>query len=166
MQTPTADSSWAQWGERLQRIEDERAIERLKQDYADACDRNYDLDRLSAVFTPNALWSSNGYGDFTGHAQIRTFFAGMATQVVEAMHYISSPRIDIDAGGQRARAQFYLLCLCRSRHPKDAQRIDPVVIVGRYDDRLVKVDGRWLFESMRVEVRSTRRLREPAPRST
>ena len=74
------------WGERLQRIEDERAIERLKQDYADACDRHYDLDRLCAVFTPNASWRSKGYGDFTGHAQIRSFFAGMATQVVEAMH--------------------------------------------------------------------------------
>ena len=39
-----------------------------------------------------------------------------------------------------------------------------MVIVGRYEDHLVKVDGRWLFEHMQVEVRSTRRLREPAPR--
>ena len=37
-----------------------------------------------------------------------------------------------------------------------------MVIVGRYDDHLVKVDGRWLFERLHVQVRYTRRLRDGA----
>ena len=164
--SPVASASdLAQWQARMDRMDDERAIERLKQDYADCCDRGYDLNRMCTLFTPQARWSANGYGDFSGHAQIRTFFAAMASQVLEAMHYITSPRIDIDPSGERARAQFYLLCLCRSRHPKDPQRIDPVVIVGRYDDDLVKLDGRWFFERLHVEVRYTRRLSDGVARA-
>ena len=144
--------------QRVARIEDVSAITSLKYRYAAFCDAGYDLDGLCSVFVPEGRWAANGYGDFKGHAEIRAYFAKLATTVVEVLHYVTSPRIDLAQDGQSATGRFYLLCLCKSRR-KDVPAIaDPVVIAGTYEDQFVKIDGRWLFRELVVDVRYSKRI--------
>ena len=144
--------------QRVGRIEDVHAITTLKYQYAAFCDAGYDLDGLCSLFIPDGRWAANGYGDFCGHAQIRDYFAKLSTTVVEVLHYVTSPRIDVAQDGQSARGKFYLSCLCRSRRRNDPSIADPVVILGSYADSFVKVGGRWLFQELVVDVRFSARI--------
>lgn len=159
MSPSSAELTFQALESRIARLEDERAIERLKQDYAACCDAGYDLDGLCALFAPDARWIANGYGDFIGHDQIRAYFEQLAPTVAQVLHYVTSPRIDVAPDGCTARGRFYLLCLCRSSRPDAPSLIDPVVILGTYDDRFIKIDGRWLFQELRVDVLYTKRLK-------
>ena len=144
--------------QRVGRIEDVSAITSLKYRYAAFCDAGYDLDGLCSVFVPDGRWAANGYGDFKGHAEIRAYFAGLATTVVDVLHYVTSPRIDLAEDGQSARGQFYLLCLCKSLRQDVTDVADPVVIAGTYEDQFVKIDGRWFFKELVVDVRYSKRI--------
>jgi hypothetical protein len=144
--------------QRVGRIEDVSAITSLKYRYAAFCDAGYDLDGLCSIFTPDGRWAANGYGDYRGHAEIRAYFAGLAPTVVDVLHYVTSPRIDLAQDGQSATGQFYLLCLCRSRRKDDPTIADPVVIAGTYQDQFVKIDGRWFFKELVVDVRYSKRI--------
>ncbi|MES2481097.1 MAG: nuclear transport factor 2 family protein [Pseudomonadota bacterium] len=144
--------------QRVGRIEDVSAITSLKYRYAAFCDAGYDLDGLCSIFVPDGRWAANGYGDFTGHAQIRAYFAELAKTVADVLHYVTSPRIDLAQDGQSATGRFYLLCLCRSLRRDDPSIADPVVIAGTYEDQFVKIDGRWFFKELVVNVRYSKRI--------
>ena len=79
--------------------------------------------------------------------------------VVDVLHYVTSPSIDVAEDGQSARGRFYLLCLCKQRRRDVPSIADPVVIVGTYDDQFVKVNGRWFFRELVVDVRFSKRIR-------
>ena len=144
--------------DRVRRLEDVAAITTLKYQYAAFCDAGYDLDGLCSIFVSDGRWAANGYGDFNGHAEIRSYFAQLSTTVVEVLHYITSPRIEVAEGGQSATGRFYLLCLCKSRRRNAPTIADPIVIAGTYDDHFVKIDGRWLFRELVVNVRYSKRI--------
>ena len=146
--------------QRVGRIEDVQAIKTLKYQYAAFCDAGYDLDGLCSVFVPEGRWAANGYGDFRGHAAIRAYFEQLSTTVTDVLHYVTSPRIEVAQDGYSAKGRFYLLCLCKSRRRDDPSVADPVVILGTYQDQFVKVDGRWFFQELVVDVRYSKRLRE------
>lgn len=144
--------------QRVGRIEDVSAITSLKYQYAAFCDAGYDLDGLCSVFVPDGRWAANGYGDFKGHAQIRAYFAGLSTTVADVLHYVTSPRIELAEDSQSATGQFYLLCLCKSLRQDNPSIADPVVIAGTYEDQFVKIDGRWFFKELVVNVRYSKRI--------
>lgn len=144
--------------DRVRRLEDVAAITALKYQYAAYCDAGYDLDGLCSVFVPDGRWAANGYGDFIGHAEIRAYFAQLSTTVVEVLHYVTSPRIELAEDGQSATGRFYLLCLCKSKRRHAPAIADPVVISGTYEDQFVKIDGRWLFRELVVNVRYSKRI--------
>jgi len=137
---------------RLARLEDQRAIERLKYAYTAALDGGYDLDRICSLFTDDGRWVATGFGDHCGHAAIRGFFAGLKEEIAYAHHYASGPSIEIAANGEEASGEWALLCVSGRRHRDDPSVHLPVVELGRYHDRLVKREGRWLFAELRVEV--------------
>ncbi len=149
--------------ERLSRLEDVLAIETLKYKYAAFCDSGYDLDGLCSVFIPEGRWAADGYGDYTGHAEIRQFFAGLSATVTDVLHYVTSPRIKISDDGQSATGEFYLLCLCKSRRKDNPSVADPVIILGTYEDQFVKTEGGWLFKELTVKVRFSSRIPDRAP---
>lgn len=152
---------------RLAQLEDTRAIERLKHAYTAALDGGYDLDRICSLFTADGRWVATGFGDFQGHAEIREFFGALAKEVAYAHHYASGPCIEISPSGREAAAEWALLCVAGRRHRDDPSVQLPVVELGRYYDRLVKREGRWLFAELRVEVSLSRRvsdlLEQPSP---
>jgi hypothetical protein len=140
--------------QRLELLEDVRAIEDLKHRYTAALDFGYDLDALAACFVPRGRWVANGFGDCRGHDEIRAFFARLAKATPQTLHYATSPRIEVAPDGLSAVARFYLLNLSTVRR-RDSDELDAVVVLGTYDDRCVKIEGRWLFEELRVDVRSS-----------
>ena len=145
--------------QRVGRLEDVHAIKTLKYQYAAFCDAGYDLDGLCSVFVPDGRWAASGHGDFRGHAEIREYFTRLSTMVVDVLHYVTSPSIDVAEDRQSATGRFYLLCLCKQRRRDVPSIADPVVIIGTYEDQFVKVNGRWFFRELVVDVRFSKRIR-------
>ena len=52
--------------ERLQRLEDIEAIQRLQIRYAELCDDGFDPDAIVDLFTPDGVWDCGDYGRFVG----------------------------------------------------------------------------------------------------
>ncbi len=151
--------------QRLAHLEEVRSIEHLKYRYAAYCDSGYDLDGLCSIFTPGGRWVANGFGDFTGHAEIRRFFSDLSHTVEHVVHYVTSPQIDLALDGRTAKGEFYLLCISTSRQHRDVPGGKRLITVGTYDDRFVKVDDRWLFAELRVNVACAVSLGAPQGRT-
>lgn len=131
--------------ERVQRLEDIEAIRRLKIRYAQYCDANYDADGIAALFTEDGVWDGGDFGVYNGREAIRAFFAGISKQITFALHYMIGHQIDIDPSGNEATGSWYLL--------------EPATLNGRavwiaatYNDRYRKVDGRWLYSHLKLNV--------------
>ena len=138
-----------------------REVEALKHSYTDALDSGYDLEAIAALFTPDARWVAEGFGDFRGREEICDFFARLSESIVHVRHFATSPLIEVADDAMSARGQWNLLCLCSRRHRDNPEAEVPLVEVGTYRDRLVKVDGRWYFAELSVEVLFSRQVAEP-----
>src|SRR6516165_2285233 len=86
------------------------------------------------------------------------FFQELSQSVVSVLHYVTSPQITIAEDGRTATGTFYLHCLSRFRRKDDKSLIDFVVIMGVYEDKFVKTNAGWRFESINVNVMHTNRL--------
>jgi len=144
--------------DRVALLENIREIEQLKYRYARCCDSGYDLDGFRSIFIPDGTWSANGYGEFHGHGEICDFFKELSQSVVDVLHYVTSPQVTIAEDGRTATGTFYLLCLSRFRNKHDRSLIDFVIIMGVYEDKFVKTEAGWRFESIKVNVSHTNRL--------
>lgn len=129
--------------QRLQRLEDERAIERLKYRYAAYCDDHYDPEGIASLFTADGRWLVDGEGgSMQGHEEIKAHFRALSAHIPWALHFVTQPRVEVADDGLRATGWFYLLCLCTIGE-------DAVVLTLNYTDLFVKQDGRWLFQELR-----------------
>src|SRR4029453_13605127 len=100
----------AQLEQRGQVLEDINAIRHLKARYAAYCDDQYNPEALTALFTEDAVWESQGLGRFEGWDAIRAFFWGASQLFPFAIHYSLNGQIDVQ--GDTARAQWYLFMPC------------------------------------------------------
>ena len=139
--------------QRVTRIEDVRAIEKVKMLYTEGTDFGYDLEQIAGCFTEEGRWVSEGFADCHGREAIKEFFAGLKQVVTMALHYTTNPRIDVDPGGRTAAAKFHLWCACTMLRPDESGDKDAVTMIGTYSDRFEKVDGTWLISELKAEVR-------------
>lgn len=130
--------------ERVQRLEDLEELRRLKIRYAQLCDANYDADGLAALFAEDAVWNGGQFGLYEGRDAIRGFFAGVSDSFTFALHYVIGHQIDIDSDTE-AHGSWYIL---------EPATIDDKAtwIAAVYNDRYRKVDGRWMFAEVKVNV--------------
>lgn len=126
---------------RIQRLEDIEAIKVLKARYADACDRNYDVDTLASLFAEDAIWDGGLFGVHEGREAIRTFFEGVPSDIPFAMHYMMNPIIEVD--GDEATGNWYLFQTCTFAEGNQA-----IFGAGRYDERYRRIDGDWKFSRL------------------
>ncbi len=132
--------------ERVQLLEDIEDIRRLKIDYAGVCDTGYDGDKLAAMFTEDAIWDGGDtFGVHRGRAAIRDLFNEISSDITFALHYMIGHTIDVDSSGTKATGKWYLW--------------EPMTYKGQavlgaitYDDEYEKVDGRWYFSRMNVQI--------------
>lgn len=119
-------------------IEDRVAIRELIDTYADATNLR-DAELWGSLFAEDASWQLPDfpeYGDTVGRAAIVAKWAA-AVADHERLAYIATPGA-IEVEGDRATARLY------TSEVYTAKDGDTVRRRGRYDDVLVKRDGRWL----------------------
>jgi len=125
--------------ERITRLEDLEAIRRLDAQYCRHLDDG-NWDALMDLFTDDGEF--DGLSHPRGKAEMRSFFAGLADGGLTSFwHFITNLEIDLD--GDRATVRSFLWQPCVTDGA-------PAIAAGRYNDRLVKIGGRWLYEVKQV----------------
>lgn len=144
--------------DRLRRLEDVEAIRRLKADYVAASDRGYDADALAELFVEDAVWDGGPFGRHEGRETIRQWIRGLPKQILFAEHFVMAPHIVIADSGDAARAQWQLFMTAELAN--DDGPADAVVMMGNYDEQLVKVDGEWRLKQVVMTVNRLSNLDE------
>ena len=137
---------------RIERLEDAEAVKKLKAEYAQICDEGYDPDRLAALFVPDGTWTGGAFGTYAGHEAIRSFFAGISSSFVWALHYVICPNVEISESGDTATGTWYIWEPVTMTRTDDPEITDAVLLMAQYADDFVKVDGRWYFQTLRANV--------------
>lgn len=127
--------------QRVARLEDLEAIRDLDARYCRALDDG-DWDTLVSLFTDDGEFV--GLSRARGHAELRSFFAGLAEAGLTAFwHHVTNLEITLD-GTDGARARSFLWQPC-------VQDGVTHIAAGRYTDTLRRVDGgTWRYVTKQV----------------
>ena len=101
-------------------------------------------DEWVACFTPDGVFDSPILGRWQGPGKLKEFTQTYRTWTGDAQprHCVMNVLIDVD--GSKATGECYLLMT----HAAEGKT--ELVISGRYEDVIEKVDGKWLFKERRV----------------
>ena len=123
----------------LQRLEDRAAIERLLIEYGRTLDAR-DFKAYSDLFAKDGVWSG-GMGTVQSPAAIRAFMekAIPGPNTAHNFHILSSFAIDVNDDTATAWSRWTFMVPGPNNTAVAAQS-------GRYDDTLVREDGRWKFK--------------------
>ena len=96
-------------------------------------------DEWLACFTEDGVVEGSNFGRFVGREQLRQFIAKYRseTAMYQVRHIVSNIMADIQ--GDSAAGSCYVL------HYRTYRGRTELSAIGRYQDQLRKVDGRWLF---------------------
>jgi hypothetical protein len=89
-------------------------------------------DRWAAVFTENGIFDSSLNGVYTGRESLRAFALDFTSRV-KGRHFTANHVVMVD--GDEATQECYLIFTVAGR----------VKTTGQYNDRLVRVNGKWRF---------------------
>jgi uncharacterized protein (TIGR02246 family) len=125
--------------ELVQRIEDRAAIERLLVEYGRTLDAR-DFKGYSQLFAKDGVWSG-GMGTVQGPAAIQAFMekAIPGPNTAHNFHILSNFAIDMNGDTATAWSRWTFMVPGPNNTAVAAQS-------GRYDDTLVREDGRWKFK--------------------
>jgi uncharacterized protein (TIGR02246 family) len=124
---------------RLKQFEDKEEIQRLLLDYGRHLDGR-DFRAYSLLFARDGEWQG-GFGTVAGPAQIQAFMEkamGTAPNRANNYHLLSNFVITVNGDSATAWSRWAFVV------PGD--RGAAISQAGRYDDTLVREDGRWLFK--------------------
>jgi hypothetical protein len=132
--------------DRLQRLEDIEEIRRVLVAYGRHLDRR-DFAAYAALFARDGVWDG-GFGAATGPAEIqammeRTIGGSLIEGAQKNYHLMSSFDVEVEGDTGRAWSRWTFVA-------QDADKRPRVLYAGRYDDELVRKDGRWKFKLRRV----------------
>jgi ketosteroid isomerase-like protein len=114
------------------------------------------LDDLMALFTDDAVCEfAAAFGeDWVGRDGIRDRFARfLAAEGAEfaVLHVVTNPSIRL-VDAETAHGRWYLLDLQTTK-----PEVNPLLLLGIYDDVYRKIDGRWRIHRMRIDFLWPRR---------
>jgi hypothetical protein len=118
--------------------------------YANLCDDGFLAEELAESFTPDGIWTAEGFGPFEGREALIDFFNMLGAQSLFALHMIGNEEIDID--GDAAKMRWSAINVNTIKGDSGAK--DDWIFL-RYDNDLVRVDGEWKFKRMSVTIRAT-----------
>ncbi|GGC34154.1 hypothetical protein GCM10011371_21890 [Novosphingobium marinum] len=130
------------------RAEDIQEIVDLRSRYAYGANildgKSGDLKEFASLFTEDGTFDV-GMGLATGPAEIEAMMTQLTTQWECAMHYMLNPLIEVN--GDTATGTFTgLFAFTTKENPK------PIFLSNIYSDEYERVDGRWLFKSVRIRT--------------
>jgi ketosteroid isomerase-like protein len=134
----------------IEEIGDRIEIRRLVDEYAIGVDTR-DAERFAALFAADGTLSVVEPGEdepslvYTGHEELRTVIELVAAFSV-TYHVMTNHVVDID--GDTATASTYGL----THHLSESEErgLFDTLMLLRYDDELVRVDGSWVFKARRI----------------
>jgi hypothetical protein len=129
---------------RITQLEDLEAIKQLKARYCSICDADHDPERITSVFSENAIWEGRGIGRAEGHAAIRDLFRGFQKAISYSQHMVVNPIIEVN--GDRANGVWYFFGLFTFRDGNQAKWQ-----AARYHEDYVKANGEWKIAHLRVK---------------
>lgn len=104
-----------------------------------------DFPAMAALFTPDGVWET-AFGTGTGRDGIvkqAQSIASSGGNRPRRVHLTTNIVIDLDGDGATVRSNWLLF---------QNSAAGPVIgSGGAYDDRVVKLDGRWLFRHRRID---------------
>jgi uncharacterized protein (TIGR02246 family) len=125
---------------RLQRLEDKEEIQKVLLDYGRHLDSR-DFAAYSHLFAKDGEWVG-GFGSVKGPAAIQAFMEkniGTGPNRTNTYHLLSNFVIDVQGDTATAWSRWAFVTPGPDGKPVIAQG-------GRYDDTLVREDGRWKFK--------------------
>ncbi len=128
---------------RVKVLEDIEEIKLLKRRYCAYADDNYDADGFASLFVEDAVWDGGVRGKREGREEIRSFIRQGPERISFAAHMVLNPIIEVN--GDTATGVWYLLQPCTFVEGNRA-----VWGAGRYDEEYVRVNGRWMFKSLKL----------------
>lgn len=125
----------------LREVADKAALVNLSVLYSMAID-DHDLDTVVACFAPDGTFTRLGT-TVRGHEDLRTFYGSMMDRYVTTLHTPEShvAVVDVDAGTATGVV---------NGHGELALGDTLLLAAYRYDDRYVRLDDRWVFESRTI----------------
>ena len=131
---------------RITRLEDLEAIKQLRARYCEICDDNHNPDRITSVFSEDAIWEGRGIGKASGHAEIRALFESFQKMMSFTQHMVMNPIIEIDDDGHRAKGRWYFFGPFTFYEGNQAKWQ-----AARYHDDYIKQAGEWKIQHLRVK---------------
>lgn len=144
----------------LELLVEERAVLRTLHAYAQAMDYGdeeawVDCFTADAVFDVVEVVGGRRIHREVGRDDLARYIAAYPKPPSFRKHVIVDPLVTVE--GTRASVTAYWLLLQRD----EAEGTPVVAAFGRYEDRLVKTDGRWRIADRRAEVEATTAAPEP-----
>lgn len=136
----TAQISGLTIEQRLQRVEDELAIQRVLVEYAATQDAR-DFDGYVALFAENGEWV-NGTTVYRGRGAIRKMLVSIYGEPAsgyvnnDSYHITSNPEINVN--GDRATVHSRYLLIMRGPNGQPT-----AMLGGRYEDEFIRDNGAW-----------------------
>lgn len=126
--------------QRVQQLEDESAISRIINEYAERLTRR-DFDGYAALFAQQGVWENRGTVK-KGAAEIKEMLVGMFGQpapgYVNTQNYMLVSNVLVNVDGDRATANSRQTSIRRDENG------NPLVILGgRYEDEFIRENGEW-----------------------
>ena len=130
---------------RITRLEDLEAIRQLKARYCEICDDDHDPERITDIFTEDAVWEGRGIGRAEGHDEIRALFRRFQKTISFSQHMTMNPVIEVD--GETAKGTWYFF------GPFTMTEGDRALWQAcRYHEDYRKVDGEWKIAHLQVRA--------------
>jgi 3-phenylpropionate/cinnamic acid dioxygenase small subunit len=119
-------------------VDDYAQIQQLYSRYNLTLDEKRQDDWLDCFTSDGAVEGAN-FGRFVGREQLKHFLAKYRadTHMFQMRHVVTNMLLDIQ--GDNARGSCYIL------HYRTHRGHTELIAIGRYDDQLRKVDGKWLL---------------------
>jgi uncharacterized protein (TIGR02246 family) len=139
MQAQSGPAAGRESAARIQRIEDRTEIEQLLLNYGRHLDSR-DFKAYAQLFARDGAWEG-GMGTVQGPAAIQAFMekAIPGPNTAHNFHLLSNFVIDVQGDTATAWSRWQFVAPGQDGRPVVAQ-------AGRYDDTLVREDGRWKFK--------------------
>ena len=132
--------------ERIQHLEDIHECEQLQYAYQRYVDNGYDPEGIASLFTPDGLWEIKGTGGTAkGREAIKQHAKNLSAAITWGQHNMMTPSVIIGEDGKTATGAFCLICMLTMI---ETGKKDAYILVGRYSNRYVKINGKWYFSEL------------------
>lgn len=129
--------------ERITRLEDIESIKQLKALYCEICDDGHNPDRITTIFTEDAVWEGKGIATATGADEIRSLFVRFKAMMSFTQHMTMNPRIEVQ--GDQARGTWYFFGPFTFVKEQQAKWQ-----ASRYHEVYQRVTGEWKIKHLKV----------------